>query len=126
MAMKIVALSSLLLVTLLITTLLTQPGLANAQLPQTPPSIPGLFPPGTPQDALKCWSSLTGISGCVMEIFQSVFSLQLGTIGADCCKAFLSIEESCLPKMFPLTPFFPPLLKNFCALQGGPAPPARI
>ncbi|PRQ46259.1 putative Prolamin-like domain-containing protein [Rosa chinensis] len=126
MAMKIVPLSALLLVALL-TTLLSQPGIANAQSPQSPPSVPGLLPPGTPNDVLKCWSSLAGISGCVLEIFQSVFSLQLGTIGADCCKAFLSIEESCWPKMFPLTPFFPPLLKNICELQGrGAAPPAFV
>ena len=126
MAMKMEALSSLLLVSLL-AAFLAQSRIANAQLPPFPPTIPGgLFPPGTAPDVLKCWSSLTGVSGCAMQIFQSVFSLQFGRIGADCCKAFLAIEDSCLPKMFPLTPFFPPMLRNICALQGGPAPPARI
>ncbi|XP_050374952.1 uncharacterized protein LOC126792584 [Argentina anserina] len=123
MAMKLEALSSLLLVSLL-TALLAQSRLATAQFPPTFPG--GLFPPGTAPDVLKCWSSLTGVNGCVMEIFQSVFSLQFGGIGAGCCKAFVAIEDSCLPKMFPLTPFFPPLLKNICALQGGPAPPAKF
>ncbi|KAL6188901.1 hypothetical protein ACLB2K_040292 [Fragaria x ananassa] len=124
MAMKMEALSSLLLVSLL-TALLAQPRLTSAQL--LPPSIPGgLFPPGTAPDVLKCWSSLTGVNGCVLGIFQSVFSLQFGKISADCCKAFVAVEDSCLPKMFPLTPFFPPMLKNICALQGNPAPPARI
>ncbi|KAL6226233.1 hypothetical protein ACLB2K_000196 [Fragaria x ananassa] len=120
MAMKREALSSLLLVTLL-TALLAQSRITNAQLLLSPPSVPGsLFPPGTAPDVLKCWSSLTGVSGCVTEIFQSVFTLQFGRISANCCKAFLAVEDSCLPKMFPLTPFFPPLLKNICAL------PARI
>ncbi|KAK9947471.1 hypothetical protein M0R45_003095 [Rubus argutus] len=127
MAMKMEALSSLLLVALF-TALLAQPGIVNAQWPQPSPpfSIPGLFPPGTPQDVLKCWSSLTNINGCALEVFRTIFSLQFGSIGPNCCKAFLSVEESCWPKMFPLNPFFPPLLKNTCALQGGPAPPARI
>ncbi|KAL6220848.1 hypothetical protein ACLB2K_008601 [Fragaria x ananassa] len=120
MAMKREALSSLLSQS-------TEPRIANAQLPPIAPSIPGgLFPPGTAPNVLKCWSSLIGVTGFFMEIFHSVFRLQFGSISADCCKAFLTVEDSCLPKMFPPTPFFPPLLKNICALQGAPAPPARI
>ncbi|KAL6223815.1 hypothetical protein ACLB2K_002673 [Fragaria x ananassa] len=119
--MKMEALSSLLLVSLLIA-LLAQWRMANAQLLPSPPSLPGgLFPPGTAPDVLKCWSSLTGVNGCVMEILQSVASLQFGSISADCCKAFVAVEDSCLPKMFPLTPF-PPLLRNICARQGAPTP----
>ncbi|KAL6222131.1 hypothetical protein ACLB2K_005523 [Fragaria x ananassa] len=119
MTMKREALSSLLAQS-------TESRIANAQLPPIAPSIPGcLFPPGTAPNVLKCWSSLIGVTGFVMEIFHSVFSLRFGSISADCCKAFLTVEDNCLPKMFPPT-LFPPLLKNICALQGAPAPPARI
>ncbi|PRQ50250.1 putative Prolamin-like domain-containing protein [Rosa chinensis] len=120
MSRNIEALFSVLLVELCTTVLL-----ANAQfLPPNAPSIPGLSPPGMPQDALKCWSSLTNISGCALEVLRSIFSLQFGNIGPNCCKAFLGLEESCWPRMFPSNPSFPPLLNNSCSLRGGLVPPA--
>ncbi|KAL6140533.1 hypothetical protein ACLB2K_058832 [Fragaria x ananassa] len=79
-----------------------------------PPGFPGLLPPSNPNDIAKCWSSLQNIQGYVTEIFTSVFTGKLEA-GPACCKAFLAIEESCLPKMFPLNPSFAPLLKNICA-----------
>ncbi|KAK9923987.1 hypothetical protein M0R45_032378 [Rubus argutus] len=81
---------------------------------QLPPGFPGLLPPSNPNDVTKCWSSLLNIQGCASEIYSSIFTLKLG-VGPACCKAFLAIEESCWPKMFPLTPFFAPLLKSTCA-----------
>ncbi|KAG2280728.1 hypothetical protein Bca52824_051948 [Brassica carinata] len=53
---------------------------------QNPQAIPGLFPPGlVPIDL------------------------------AACCKVFSTLDANCWPHMFPLNPFFPPLLKENCA-----------
>ncbi|CAN8244502.1 unnamed protein product [Cochlearia groenlandica] len=82
---------------------------------QTPPTIPGLFPPGLPVDLVKCWSSLFNVEGCVLQISKSIFSGQFENIGAACCKAFSTLDANCWPQMFPLNPFFPPLLKENCA-----------
>ncbi|XVF30472.1 hypothetical protein REPUB_Repub16aG0060900 [Reevesia pubescens] len=107
------------------TAVLFHPGLA--ELPPIPPLgiipyLPGLLPPGTPLEIQKCWSALANIQGCIWEIYQSVFSAQFGSIGPDCCKAFTKINQNCWPKMFPLHPFFPPLLKDNCARFTTPSP----
>ncbi|PRQ51900.1 putative Prolamin-like domain-containing protein [Rosa chinensis] len=100
------------------TGLVHQPLLASPPLINIPgllpPGFPGLLPPTNPNDIAKCWSSLRNIQGCVSEIFTSIFTHKI-EVSPACCKAFLAIEESCWPKMFPLTPFFAPLLKNTCA-----------
>ncbi|XVF77462.1 hypothetical protein PTKIN_Ptkin14bG0045900 [Pterospermum kingtungense] len=81
------------------------------------PKFPGLLPPSpaTPVDIRQCWSALTNIQGCLFEIYRSAISTQFGQIGPDCCRAVNTVAESCWPKMFPLVPLFPPLLKNNCA-----------
>ncbi|AEE78444.1 putative Prolamin-like domain-containing protein [Arabidopsis thaliana] len=81
---------------------------------QALPTIPGLFPPGLPIDIIKCWSSLFNVQGCVQEIYKSIFSGQFASIEAPCCKTFSAIDTNCWPHMFPLNPFFPPILKNNC------------
>ncbi|KAG7564927.1 Prolamin-like domain [Arabidopsis suecica] len=86
-----------------------RPGLA-----QILPHIPEIFPPGSPIDIVKCSSSLFNVQGCVQEIYNSIFSGQFANIEAACCKIFLAIDTNCWPRMFPLNPFFPPLLKNNC------------
>ncbi|XP_022751667.1 egg cell-secreted protein 1.2-like [Durio zibethinus] len=104
---------------------LVQPGLAQLLPPNLGviPNLPGLLPPGTPLEIQQCWSALTNIQGCVWEILRSVLSAQFGSIGPDCCKAITTVNENCWPKMFPLNPFFPYLLKGNCARVGA-APPA--
>lgn len=82
---------------------------------QKPPTIPGLFPPGLPVDPVKCWLSLFNVEGCVVEISKSIFSVNFKNIEAACCKAFSALDANCWPQMFPLNPFFPPLLKDNCA-----------
>ena len=106
------------------TALFVQPGLSQPPPPLgIIPNLPGLFPGGNTPDIQQCWSALTNIQGCIWEIYRSVFSFQFGSIGPDCCRAFTTINDNCLSKMFPLNPFFPPLLKNNCA-RSGAAPPA--
>ncbi|CAG7892682.1 unnamed protein product [Brassica rapa] len=89
-------------------------GVAQMQNPQ---AIPGLFPPGLePIDHVKCWSSLFTVQGCVLAISNSFFSGKFENVEAACCKVFSTLDANCWPHMFPLNPFFPPLLKDNCAL----------
>ncbi|CAH8384486.1 unnamed protein product [Eruca vesicaria subsp. sativa] len=88
-------------------------GVAEMQNPQ---GIPGIFPPGlVPVDLVKCWSSLFNIQGCVLGLSTSFLSGKFENNEAECCKAFSSLDANCWPHMFPLNPFFPPLLKEKCA-----------
>ncbi|KAF8393887.1 hypothetical protein HHK36_020085 [Tetracentron sinense] len=85
--------------------------LARAQPEHT---MIGVFPPELEPGIMQCWSSLTSIEGCVMEIFQSVLTLKIGMIGPACCKAITEVNEKCWPKILPFNPSFPPMLKDYC------------
>ncbi|ESQ32579.1 hypothetical protein EUTSA_v10005158mg [Eutrema salsugineum] len=85
---------------------------------------PSKTPPSSPIDIEKCWSSLFNVNGCILEVFQSVFSGKFGIVGISCCKAFSTIDTNCWPHMFPFNPFFPPLLKDSC-VQIVPNSPAH-
>ncbi|CAN6850810.1 unnamed protein product, partial [Brassica oleracea] len=74
------------------------------------------FPPGlVPIDLVKCWSSLFTVQGCVLAISNSFFSGKFENVEAACCKLFSTLDANCWPHMFPLNPFFPPLLKDNCS-----------
>ncbi|ESQ38658.1 hypothetical protein EUTSA_v10029307mg [Eutrema salsugineum] len=47
------------------------------------------------------------LPGFHIDLFENV--------EAACCKAFSTLDANCWPHMFPLNPFFPPLLKENCA-----------
>ena len=95
-----------------------------AQAPQASLVVPlnGHLPEVSEKDIMQCWSSLTNIEGCMLEIYRSLFRGQIGTIGFDCCHAITAINENCWPTMFPYNPFFPPFLKSYCAGSGGSSP----
>ncbi|KAF3540574.1 hypothetical protein F2Q69_00019761 [Brassica cretica] len=83
------------------------------------------FPPGlVPIDLVKCWSSLFTVQGCVLAISNSFFSRKFENVEAACCKVFSTLDANCWPHMFPLNPFFPPLLKDNCSriIPNSPAP----
>ncbi|EOA18400.1 hypothetical protein CARUB_v10006939mg [Capsella rubella] len=101
------AILSLVLVVALCAAIIITPGIAHVQQP--PPRLQ------FPIDMEKCWSSLFNTHGCVFELYKSVFSGQFGNVGVACCKAFSTIDANCWPHMFPLNPFFPPLIKDNCA-----------
>ncbi|KAI9192185.1 hypothetical protein LWI28_019354 [Acer negundo] len=63
----------------------------------------------------KCWAALAGTPGCLMEIYTYFMSGQIGKIGPVCCATIAQVSEECWPKMFPINPLFPPLLKTACA-----------
>ncbi|KAL6965538.1 hypothetical protein U1Q18_036588 [Sarracenia purpurea var. burkii] len=62
----------------------------------------------------ECFTSLKGIQGCVEDIISSFLGGEIREISKSCCQAFIDIDDKCWPKMFPLNPFFPPLVKNYC------------
>ncbi|MBA0736622.1 hypothetical protein Gogos_010157 [Gossypium gossypioides] len=77
--------------------------------------------PFQPSEAQKCWSVLTSIQGCMLEISASFFYGEIGVIGPDCCQAITHISDDCWLKMFPFNPFSPPFLRTSCS---SPAPSA--
>ncbi|KAF8116838.1 hypothetical protein N665_0014s0099 [Sinapis alba] len=103
---------------LIIATVFMRPGLAEVQ---TVPRVPSV--PGSPIDITKCWSSLTSIQGCVTKIYKSTVTGKFENVGPACCKAFTDVDAQCWPKMFPLNPLFPPLLKDGCSRISATTPP---
>ncbi|KAI3858560.1 hypothetical protein MKX03_005608 [Papaver bracteatum] len=109
--------------------------------------IPGLFPPLLPYnpETEKCWSTLADIEGCSAEILNFLFTFQL-RLGPACCKAIISLSETCLPTVFawgsgwgrglPFNPAYPNVVKGYCAsITGGkmslpvhmsPPPPPQV
>ncbi|KAK0571674.1 hypothetical protein LWI29_019821 [Acer saccharum] len=55
--------------------------------------IPGLLPIPPVPELQKCWATLTSAPGCVMEIYSSLLSGQIGKIGPVCCAAIT--QEFC-------------------------------
>ncbi|KAI3858562.1 hypothetical protein MKX03_005610 [Papaver bracteatum] len=97
--------------------------------------IPGLFPPLLPYnpEIEKCWSTLADIEGCSAEILNFLFTFQL-RLGPACCKAIISLSETCLPAVFsydwgwgrgiPFNPAYPNVVKGYCAsITGGKTSP---
>ncbi|CAN8248237.1 unnamed protein product [Cochlearia groenlandica] len=110
-----------LLVVLAVVTLLS-PCLAEVHSTTTSQS---LSIPSSPVDLQKCWSSLFSVEGCVVEIYKSVVTGKFENVGPACCKAFSEVDAKCWPKMFPLYPLFPRLLKDGCSRISGAAPPTH-
>ncbi|KAJ9141045.1 hypothetical protein P3X46_031627 [Hevea brasiliensis] len=85
-------------------------GLSQLLQPQgpTPGPLPGI--PGVQQ----CWSFFTSIPGCIMEIYISISTSQLGIIGPECCNDIEQISNKCWLKMLPFSPIFRPVLLSSC------------
>ncbi|KAL0337522.1 UNVERIFIED_CONTAM: hypothetical protein Scaly_2027300 [Sesamum calycinum] len=75
----------------------------------------------------QCLNVVLGVPGCLHELIYSALSLQARLLDPACCKAFLQIDESCWPKVFPLSSAFLPSLDSYCTgIQGvsqTPPPP---
>lgn len=83
---------------------------------------PGLAPFQLGEEQ-TCWSSLTGIQGCMTEISDSFFYGQIGSIGSTCCRAINHINDECWFKMFPFNPLFPPFIRIYCSSRTAHARP---
>ncbi|KAK7848305.1 hypothetical protein CFP56_005204 [Quercus suber] len=75
------------------------------------------------KDIVKCWSSLSSINRCVDEIYGTLSRGEFSIVGPACYKSITVISHKCWPKMFPLNPLFPPLLKSKCARSASRAAP---
>lgn len=87
--------------------MLVQP--SHTQLLPGFPGIPGL--PGTSQ-INQCLASFNGIEGCLLSLFT--FPIGGLTPSSSCCNAILNISKSCWSVFFPLAPYAPQLIQNFC------------
>ena len=67
------------------------------------------------KDVAKCWSSLSIINRYVDEIYVTLSRGKFSLVGLACCKSIIVISHKCWPKMFPLNPLFPLLLRSKCA-----------
>ncbi|KAI9192131.1 hypothetical protein LWI28_018658 [Acer negundo] len=85
--------------------------------------IPGLLSPMP--ELQKCWAALAGTQGCLIEIYTYFMSGQIGKIGSVCCATIAQVSKECWPKMFPINPLFPPLLKTACAAPSTNSPVAN-
>ncbi|KAL8468987.1 hypothetical protein ACS0TY_031986 [Phlomoides rotata] len=74
----------------------------------------GLGPPFISQ----CLEGIRSVQGCIPQLISSISGLQPQTISPACCKAFLDIDETCLPKILPFHLDFLPNLKNNCVGRG--------
>ncbi|PIA33091.1 hypothetical protein AQUCO_04200092v1 [Aquilegia coerulea] len=86
-----------------------------------PPSF-GMMPPFVHKEVQQCWSSFRNVNGCLWEVYGSFINGKVGALGPACCKAITEINTNCWPKMFPFNPYFPPLLKAYCAMNGSQPP----
>ncbi|KAI4335643.1 hypothetical protein L6164_014275 [Bauhinia variegata] len=94
----------------------------GAEMVESDPQIP--LPPIFRQDPdlMRCLGTL--VRGCLQEVITAFLSVRVELVGPECCKAFIQVDKQCWPKVFPINPFFPPLLKSYCANKvATPSPP---
>lgn len=91
-------------------------------LPSLPFSLPSIFggsigngSGNNSELARKCFPDLGDGEACMAEIFGSFFNRQI-TIGPECCKAIVEIDEDCTQAVFELfsNSFFSSSVKQFC------------
>ncbi|KAL2500600.1 uncharacterized protein Fot_34448 [Forsythia ovata] len=68
---------------------------------------------------LPCLKALKGIEGCAVNILKAAFGLPLDD---SCCQVVNQIAKNCLPKGFPLSQLFLPVVLENCI--NVPLPPA--
>lgn len=70
-----------------------------------------------------CLGTIGDIPGCVQEVITSFLTFRI-SIGPECCKALLDIEDNCWREVFPLiTSTFPSVIRTFCTM---PPPPHQL
>ncbi|KAF5788229.1 putative Prolamin-like domain-containing protein [Helianthus annuus] len=73
---------------------------------------------------MECWAASYDLAKCSGELLRvsqgGVLDL---SIWPDCCKAAESISSGCWPKMFPMNPLFPQILRMYCPRLSLPPPP---
>ena len=103
-----------------------QPSKGNRQvfgITASKAALPGILSGN--QDIQECWSSLSGVPGCLTDVMNSIFNGRVNFFGHTCCKAITLVSDHCLPKLFPFNPAFHSTVKNVCLTGsgvGGPTP----
>ncbi|KAL0013674.1 hypothetical protein SO802_000743 [Lithocarpus litseifolius] len=98
----------------------SQPSNGNGkvfELTASKAAFSGLLPGN--QDIQQCWSSLSGIPGCLTDVINSLFSGRVSFFGTTCSKAITLVNGHCLPKLFPFNPAFHSILKNIFLTGSG-------
>ena len=97
-----------------------QPSKGNRQvsgITASKAALPGILSEN--QDIQECWSSLSGVPGCLTDVMNSLFNGKVNFFGPTCCKAITFVSDHCLPKLFPFNPAFHSTLKNICLTSSG-------
>ena len=102
-----------------------QPSKGNRQVSRITTSkaaLPGILLRN--QDIQECWSSLSGVLGCLTDVMNSLFIGKVNFFGPTCCKAITLVNDHCLPKLFPFNHAFHSTLENVCLTRYGVGEPA--
>ncbi|PKU78372.1 egg cell-secreted protein 1.2-like [Dendrobium catenatum] len=79
-------------------------------------------------DIIKCWKAVVEVEHCAVKLIPSFLTLHI-RLTQDCCKAFVHIEESCLPIVF-TAPLLGPGLSNItstiCGILADPPSPPTV
>ena len=102
-----------------------QPSKGNRQVSRITTSkaaLPGILLRN--QDIQECWSSLSGVLGCLTDVMNSLFIGKVNFFCPTCCKAITLVNDHCLPKLFFFNPAFHSTLENVCLTGYGVGEPA--
>ncbi|XP_059639311.1 uncharacterized protein LOC132281640 [Cornus florida] len=110
------------------------PYLHLPHFPKFPPRVPGYggaLPPLPPHkalppaavDAIKCWSDIHNIKGCVYEIFSAFYTHNLD-LTPQCCKPLTQLTHDCSTEVFGHfhNPLFILALTEHCQAAAAPSP----
>ncbi|XP_058106272.1 egg cell-secreted protein 1.1-like [Magnolia sinica] len=73
-------------------------------------------PPLIEKKGQSCWSSLSNIPGCTVEVLKAILQLNID-LGPDCCKAIVHIGKNCWAEIFgflPFNPMLPSVMEKYC------------
>ncbi|MFS7982066.1 putative Prolamin-like domain-containing protein [Helianthus anomalus] len=83
--------------------------------------------PRPSKEIMECWAASFDLAKCSGELLRvaqgGIIDLN---IWPDCCKAAESVSSGCLPKMFPMNPLFPQILRMYCPRLSLPPPPMTL
>ncbi|KAL8189577.1 hypothetical protein R6Q57_029143 [Mikania cordata] len=64
---------------------------------------------------LECWSASFDLAKCSGELLRMARGGSLDVSAwPDCCKAAETMSSGCLPRVYPVNPFFPQILQIYC------------
>ncbi|KAK1285573.1 hypothetical protein QJS10_CPB20g01297 [Acorus calamus] len=108
------AISAAILIMIVVLTCSASPSLARPIVEENKTGV---------NDIEHCWIAVIGASWCIQDISNSSFTGKI-RLNPQCCAALEGISANCFSKIFHfLGPGFDALVKTFCVVQSGAAPP---